>query len=61
MRKIYVFRSTSKLWYFHIQADNNEVIAPSEGYKDKRDLMDTLEKYFPEWEIQEEEKKAFDE
>lgn len=58
-RKIRIFRSPSKLWYFHIQADNNEVIAPSEGYKNKQDMLDTLAKYFPEWEVEEEETKIF--
>jgi hypothetical protein len=50
-RKIRYFQSPSKLWYFHIQADNNEIIAPSEAYTTKEAMMDTLEKYFPNWEI----------
>ena len=53
-RKIRYFRSPpSGLWYFHIQGDNNEIISASEGYKNKDDLMDTLNKYYPEWELEE--------
>ena len=54
-RKIRTFLSPgSGTWYFHIQADNNEVITASEGYQNKQDMLDTLTKYFPEWEIVEE-------
>lgn len=50
-RRITIFKSPSSLWYFHIQGDNSKVIAPSEGYKDRRDMLDTLNRYFPEWEV----------
>lgn len=53
-RKIRYFRSGANgLWYFHVQGDNNRVIAPSEGYNNKDDMMDTLNKYFPDWELEE--------
>lgn len=51
VRRITIFESPSKLWYFHVQGDNAKVIAPSEGYTTKAAMMDTLDKYFPEWDI----------
>lgn len=52
-RRIEYFRSTNKLWYFHLLGDGprGEIIADSEGYTEKHDMMDTLNKYFPEWEL----------
>mgnify|MGYP003577715443 CR=1 FL=1 len=52
--KIRYFRSgSSGLWYFHVQADNNEIISASEGYQNKDDMMDTLKRYYPDWELEE--------
>lgn len=52
-RRIEYFRTSNNLWYFHILGDGprGEIIAPSEGYGEKADMMDTLTKYFPEWEL----------
>lgn len=34
-------------FYFRILGDNNEVIAQSEGYTQKHNVTEVLEKYFP--------------
>jgi uncharacterized protein YegP (UPF0339 family) len=36
-----VFRGESGEWFFRIQAANNEIIAQSEGYKNRQDAIDT--------------------
>lgn len=36
---------------FVLKADNHENLSPNETYKNKQGLMDTLEKYFPNFEI----------
>lgn len=49
-----VFKSgSSKLWYFHLKTENNEIIAASEGYFNKNDVRHLYETYFPEWEWKE--------
>jgi hypothetical protein len=45
-----VFQSTSNLWYFHLRARNNEIIAVSEGYHNVGDIRDLWMKYFQDWE-----------
>lgn len=42
-------------FYFRIKADNGETIAGSEGYQRKDDMMDTLDEYFPDWNLVEDE------
>lgn len=58
IRRITIFQSPSHLWYFHVQGDNAEVIAASEGYKQRTDMMNTLNRYFPEWDIIEDEDRS---
>lgn len=42
-----VFKSgSSNLWYFHLKAANNEVIAASEGYHNRQDIVTLFDKYF---------------
>lgn len=41
----------NKRWYFRIVAPNNEIIAQSEGYTSRQAMMDTLARYFPEWNV----------
>jgi hypothetical protein len=38
-------------YYFRIKADNGETIAGSEGYTRKDDMMDTLDEYFGDWNL----------
>jgi uncharacterized protein YegP (UPF0339 family) len=35
-------KTMSKLWYFRIRAANGEVVCPSEGYKNKADMMSII-------------------
>lgn len=51
-RKILVFESPNNLWYFHIQGDDGKYIVVSESFPSKQAIMDVLERYFPEWEIE---------
>ena len=45
-----VFMSPSKLWYFHLKIrGNNEIIAQSEGYYNRSDIVDLHMKYFSNW------------
>lgn len=39
--KIEIFKSTSGQWYFHIIATNGEIVASSEGYRNKTDCLKT--------------------
>lgn len=49
-----VFKSGSNnLWYFHLKAANNEVVAASEGYQNRSDVESLWEKYFQDWEWRE--------
>lgn len=48
-----VFKSTNNLWYFHLKANNNEIIAVSEGYHHKYDVSALHVKFFREWEWRE--------
>lgn len=52
-RHIETFRGKDGQYYFRVVADgpSQEIIAQSQGYVDLRDMMDTLEKYFPEWHL----------
>ena len=42
-------------FYFRIKADNHETIAGSEGYRNKDDMFDTLDEYFDNWDVVEDE------
>ncbi len=43
--KFKVFQSgTDSQWYWHLVAPNGEIIAQSEGYKQKQSALDTIEK-----------------
>ena len=39
-----VYRSDNDDWYFRIVADNNEVVAQSEGYENKADAVAIVSK-----------------
>lgn len=49
-----VFKSPSNLWYFHLKIEgNNKIIAQSEGYHNRQDILDLFNKYFIDWEWRE--------
>ena len=55
-RKIAWFQSdVTGEFYFRIKADNGETIAGSEGYRKKDDMFDTLDEYFDNWDVVENE------
>lgn len=37
--KFLVFKGNDNLWYWHLQANNNEIIAQSEGYESKQGAL----------------------
>lgn len=53
MRHIMIYKSENTgQWYFRFVADNGEPIgASSEGYHARQEMMDTISKYFPDWEV----------
>lgn len=49
-----VFHSGSnKLWYFHLKARNGKIIAASEGYQNRSDIVQLHDDYFRDWEWRE--------
>jgi hypothetical protein len=43
----------NKMWYFHLKAANGEIIAASEGYNNRTDVVSLFSKYFTGWEWRE--------
>lgn len=44
-------RAGEEYYYFALYAPNHEIIAQSEQYTDKHNVIDLLEKYFPTFPI----------
>jgi uncharacterized protein YegP (UPF0339 family) len=42
MGKIEIFKGNDKLFYFHIKAENGEIVSVSEGYKSKQACKDGI-------------------
>lgn len=55
-KKFHIFRSTlTGEYYFRlIAAGNAKTIAASEGYHNHGDIMDLHDKYFSDWEVEDE-------
>lgn len=52
MGKAHIFQSLmSGDWFLRLIAPNGEIIAASEGHKNKQDVVDLAEKYFPQFTI----------
>lgn len=37
--KFHIWKAASRQWYFHLRGANGEIIVPSEGYKNKKDML----------------------
>jgi len=46
-----VFRGTDGDVYFSVMGWNHEPTSTSEGHKNRGDVADLLERYYPEWPI----------
>jgi len=40
--KIKYWKAANRQWWFHVVAANGEIVAQSEGYKNKKDCLDTI-------------------
>ena len=40
--KIKYWKAANRQWWFHVVAANGEIVAQSEGYKRKKDCIDTI-------------------
>lgn len=50
-RKIRVFLGQDDQFYFAIVGDNGEIVAQSEGYEEVTSAMDTITKYFDDYDV----------
>lgn len=41
----------TRKWYFRLVGPNNRIIAQSQGYKSKVNCLQTVDRYFPEWDV----------
>jgi uncharacterized protein YegP (UPF0339 family) len=51
--KIRYWKAYNKQWWFHVVAANGEIIAQSEGYKNKRDCIKTIKLFNLPYELRE--------
>jgi uncharacterized protein YegP (UPF0339 family) len=50
--KVYVYQGEDGFWYWHLKADNGEIISDSaEGYRHKGDAISMAEKLNPNAEL----------
>lgn len=42
MGKVEIFKGDDKLFYFHVKAENGEIVSVSEGYKSKQSCEDGI-------------------